>query len=52
MWALNGLLHSTGSDYFFLDFTQFVNVFLGGATIDGEAVDKVHFERFFIQKVF
>ena len=32
---------SYGSDYLFLDFAKFVNVFLGCAAIDGEAVDKV-----------
>ena len=30
-----------GSDYFFLDFEQLVNIFLRGTAIDGQAVDKV-----------
>ena len=30
-----------GSDYFFLDFTQFGYILLGGTSLDGEAVDKM-----------
>ena len=30
-----------GSDYFFLNFAQFVDIFLRSTTIDREAVDKV-----------
>ena len=30
-----------GSNNFFLDFTQFSYILLGGTSIDGEAVDKM-----------